>query len=435
MTIFRRIPSLLVLILVGIGATSLQSPADDPPVQPNIPKSKTSDDLPSTKALVRGNARLALDLLRSLRDDGNLFFSPIGVSEALAICFEGARGATASQMAHVLGFPEGGSRLGERFQILRQAGVNLNSDDVTFKSANGLWSQLPLKSDFENDVRDDFDAEVFEVDFASPASREEIRRWVRTQTDGAAELPAESLSDPLLRLLVINTILFKAAWAQQFDSDFTSNKPFELMDGTSRDVPTMRQKGVFRYGTWDDLEVLELPYAGGGASAFILLPARSDSESDESAGAVSPLERLEDTLTAAELDGRLSALSPKHLKIYLPRFSITSNLSLGELLRGLGMSLPFQSGADFSGITDADELNIDEVLQDARIDFDEGGTEAAVVTVVTVTGRGISQKPPPPPPVFKVDRPFMFLVRENTTGSILFMGRVTEPIEDRAGHD
>ena len=333
-------------------------------------------------------------------------------------------------MAHVLGFPEGGSRLGERFQQLRQAGVNLNSDAVSFKSANSLWSQLPLKSDFENDVRDDFDAEVFEVDFASPASREEIRQWVRTQTDGAAELPAESFSDPLLRLLVINTILFKASWALQFDSDFTSNKPFELMDGTSRDVPTMRQKGVFRYGAWEDLEILELPYAGGGASAFILLPARSDAESGESAEAVSPLERLEDTLTAAGLDDRLSALSRQQLKIYLPRFSITSNLSLSGLLQEVGMSLPFQPGADFSGITDADQLNIGEVLQDARIDFDEGGTEAAVVTVVTVIGRGISQKPPPPPPVFKADRPFMFLVRENTTGSILFMGRVTEPIED-----
>ena len=430
MTIFRRIPSVLVLTLVSIGATSLQCPADDPPVQPDIPKSKMSDDLPSTKVLVHGNTRLALELHRRLRGAGNLFFSPIGVSEALAICFEGARGATASQMAHVLGFPEGGSRLGERFQQLRQAGVNLNSDDVTFKSANSLWSQLPLKSGFESDVQDEYGAEVFEVDFQSPASREEIRQWVRTQTDGAAELPAGSLSDPLLRLMVINTLLFKAPWAQQFNSDLTSDKPFELMDGTSRNVPTMWQKGRFRHGAWDDLEILEMPYAGGMASAFILLPARSDAESDESTEAVSPLERLEDTLTAAELDDRLSALSRKQLKVYLPRFSITSNLSLGGMLQGLGMSLPFQHAADFSGITDADRLNIGEVLQDARIDFDEAGTEAAVVTVVTMLTRGISQNPPPSPPVFRADRPFMFLVRENTTGSILFMGRVTEPTED-----
>ena len=430
MTIFRRIPSVLVLTLVSIGATSLQSPADDPPVQPNIPISKSSSDMTSIKALVRGNNRFALDLYRRLKGDGNLFFSPNGVSEALAICFEGARGATATQMADVLGFPEGGSWLGERFQRLRQAGVNLNSDAVTFKSANSLWSQLPLKSGFESDVQDEYGAEVFEVDFQSPASREEIRQWVRTQTDGAAELPAESLSDPLLRLMVINTLLFKAPWAQQFNSDLTSDKPFELMDGTSRNVPTMWQKGRFRHGAWDDLEILEMPYAGGMASAFILLPARSDAESDESTEAVSPLERLEDTLTAAELDDRLSALSRKQLKVYLPRFSITSNLSLGGMLQGLGMSLPFQHAADFSGITDADRLNIGEVLQDARIDFDEAGTEAAVVTVVTMLTRGISQNPPPPPPVFRADRPFMFLVRENTTGSILFMGRVTEPTED-----
>ena len=430
MTIFRRIPVVVVLTLLSIGVTALQCPADDPPVRPTPPNSKTSSDLKSTKALVRGNTGFALDLYRRLKGDGNLFFSPNGVSEALAICFEGARGATATQMADVLGFPEGGSWLGERFQRLRQAGVNLNSDAVIFKSANSLWSQLPLNSGFESDVQGEYDAEVFEVDFQSSASREEIRQWVRTQTDGAAELPAESLSDPLLRLLVINTLLFKASWAQQFNSELTSDKPFELMDGTSRNVPTMWQKGRFRHGAWDDLEILEMPYAGGRASAFILLPAKSDAESDDSTEPVSPLEHLESTLTAAELDDRLNALSPKSLKVYLPRFSITSNLSLGGVLQGLGMSLPFQLDADFSGITDADRLNIGKVLQDARIDFDEGGTEAAVVTVVTMLTRGISQEPAPPSVLFKADRPFMFLVRENSTGSILFMGRVIDPVDD-----
>ena len=170
MTIFRRIPSVLALTLVSIGATSLQCPADDPPVQPNVPKSKITSDMKSAEALVRGNTRFALDLYRRLKGDDNLFFSPYGVSEALGICFEGARGATAAQMADVLGFPEGGSWLGERFQRLRQAGVNLNSDAVTFKSANSLWSQLPLKSSFESDVQDEYDAEVFEVDFQSPFS-------------------------------------------------------------------------------------------------------------------------------------------------------------------------------------------------------------------------------------------------------------------------
>lgn len=434
MRIFRRIPSVLAFTLLTIGVTSLQCPADDPPVQPNIPISKSSSDMTSTmastKALVRGNTRFALDLYRGLKGDGNLFFSPNGVSEALAICFEGARGATAAQMADVLGFPEGGSWLGERFQRLRQAGVNLNSDAVIFKSANSLWSQLPLKSGFESDVQGEYDAEVFEVDFQSPASREEVRQWVRTQTDGAAELPAESLSDPLLRLLVINTLLFKASWAQQFNLDLTSDKAFQLMDGTSRNVPTMWQKGRFRHGAWDDLEILEMPYAGGRASAFILLPAKSESESDDSTEPVSPLDHLEDTLTAAELDDRLNDLSPKSLKVYLPRFSITSNLSLGGVLQGLGMILPFQLDADFSGITDADRLNIGKVLQDARIDFDEGGTEAAVVTVVTMLTRGISQKPAPPSVIFKADRPFMFLVRDNSTGSILFMGRVIDPVDD-----
>jgi serpin B len=430
MTIFRRIPSVLVLTLLSIGVTALQCPADDPPVQPSISNSKTSSDMKSTKALVRGNTRFALDLYQRLKGDGNLFFSPNGISEALAICFEGARGATAAQMAEVLGFPEEGSRLGERFQRLRQAGVNLNSDAVTFKSANSLWSQLPLKSGFESGVQDKYDAEVFEVDFQSPDSREKIRQWVRTQTDGAAELPAESFSDPLLRLMVINTLLFKASWAQQFDSDFTSEKPFELMDGSSTNVPTMRQEAVFRHGAWDDLEILELPYAGGRASAFILLPAKSGSESNDSTEGLSPLEHLEETLTAAELGKRLSALSSKRLSVSLPRFSITSNLSLGGALQGLGMTLAFQHDADFSGITTADQLNIGEVLQDARIDFDEGGTEATVVTVVTMLTRGISQKPAPAPVVFKADRPFMLLVRENTIGSILFMGRVTEPIED-----
>lgn len=434
MTIFRAL-SVSLVSLSSIGVLSLQCPADDPPVEPNVPMSKMTSDAVSTKALVQGSTRFALDLYSRIKGDGNLFFSPAGVSEALGICFEGARGATAAEMAKALGFPMAGANLGAEFQALREAGKSLNTDAVRFESANSLWSQLPLQEGFERDVRAVFDAEVSSVNFKSPSAREAIRAWVRAKTDGKAELPPESLSDPLLRLLVINTLLFKASWALQFNEEMTSEKPFERMDGTSITVPTMRKKSAFRYGSWEDLQILEMPYEGDGASAFILLPARSDSDLDDSTPSSSPLERLEESLTVGVLEKRLNGLSRTMLSVHLPRFSITSNLSLRQPLQTLGMSLPFQTDADFSGMTSADRLKIDQVLQDARIDFDEGGTEAAVVTVVTLVGRSISKQPKPPIPEFRADRPFMFLIRENTTGSILFMGRVTDPVETDPGSE
>ena len=421
MVTFRRILNVLLL------STSTAAPtcfADDPPVQPNVPISSLPPETTSIEALVGGNTHFALELYKQIKGEGNLFFSPNGVSEALALCFEGAGGATAKQMAQVLGFPQEGADLGARFRRLREAVARLNTDFVTYKSDNGLWSQLPLQKAFETSVRTDFDAEVFNVDFRSPAAREDVRAWVRDRTDGAAELPAEAFSNPLLRLLVINTLLFKASWAQQFDPERTVKAPFELMDGTRIDVPTMRMDTVLRHGTWDDIRILEMPYEGGGASAFILLPAPGVSGSD---GSIDALRRFERGLTGPELEKRLEGLSQAMISVHLPRFSIASNIALGEHLQALGLSLPFQNDADFSGITTADQLQIDKVLQDAKIDFHEGGTEAVVVTVVTLVGRGAPRKPEPPTVVFRADRPFMFLIRENSTGAILFMGRVSEP--------
>ena len=424
MMLFSRI---LNVLLLSTGLATPRCFADDPPVQPNIPISSLPSETTSTEALVRGNTHFALELYKQIKGDENIFFSPNGVSEALALCFEGAGGATADQMAEVLGFPEEGADLGARFRQLRNAGANLNTDVVTFKSNNALWSQLPLREAFEASVRTGFDADVFNVDFGSSSAREDVRTWVRDRTDGAVELPGGALANPLLRLLVINTLVFKAPWAQPFDSKRTVKAPFELMDGTRIDVPTMHMDHAFRHGRWDDLEILEMPYQGGGASAFILLPAPRPFDSD---GTVETLKRLEDGLTGPELEKRLNGLSPARISVHLPRFSITSNISLGEHLLALGLSLPFQNDADFSGITSADDLHIDKVLQDARIDIDEAGSEAAAVTVVTLVGRGAPREPEPPAVVFRADRPFMFLIRENSTGSILFMGRVSQPRED-----
>jgi serpin B len=395
----------------------------DPPETPS-PSSQAA--ISSAQPLVQGNTAFALRLYKAIGGQGNLFLSPQGASEALAICFEGARGKTAAQMAEVLGFPDGGRNLEKSYATLRAAIAGLDSETVEFRSANSLWSQLPLESDYIDSMKRDFGADLFSVRFGTPEARDQIFNWVEKQTDGKVKVPEEAISDPLLRVLVINTLFFKAPWAEQFSKRFTQELPFELSDGRTVEVPTMVKDGVFGFGRWDDLQILELPYHGGGASAFVLLPAAAQpAHGDESEGGA--LERMVASLDASSLQQRLNALSSEKLSVYLPRFSIRSELDLAGLLQSLGMSLPFSLDADFSGMTTYDDLHIDKVLQDAWIDLDESGTEAAAVTSVSMNTRGAPRSPGKLPNVFRADRPFMFLIRENSTGSILFMGRVSEP--------
>ena len=298
---------------------------------------------------------------------------------------------------------------------------------------NSLWSKIKFLPDYSRVVKAEYGADLFKVqDFTSSETKQRLDTWVSEKTRGKGVFPKQALDDPLLQLLIVNTLYMKASWHQQFPKRATKEMPFHLLDGSEVDVPMMVQSGSFRHGGWYDLEVLGIPYKGGELSAIFLLPTGNKKSVEGAQGlgtrrARTTLAEIEADLTASDLRNALRCMELERVRVFLPRFSISAKLGLKEMLEALGMTDAFsQKVADFSGMTGDTPLRIGAVLQNARIDVDETGTEAVAVTVAALSTRGgVREKPAAK--VFRADRPFMFVLRENITGTILFMGRVVDP--------
>jgi serpin B len=222
--------------------------------------------------------------------------------------------------------------------------------------------------------------------------------------------------DGSTRLVLVNAIYFKGNWIRQFETRLTKKEPFHLSSGNTVTVPLMRQTDEFDYAESPDLQVLELPYAGGDLSMVVLLPRTVDG-----------LGNLEAELTTQNLKAWTGNLRHKKVIVFLPKFRVTSGFSLAETLAGLGMPDAFDGDlADFSGMDGRRDLFISAVAHKAFIEVNEEGTEAAAATAVMVGLTGLPQTNAPPP-VFRADHPFLFFIRDNSNGSILFLGRVTDP--------
>ncbi len=374
-----------------------------------------------TQALVKSNTTFALDLYTQLRSmEGNLFCSPYSISAALAMTYAGARGNTATQMTDVLHFSLEPELLCQTFAGL-QAHLNALQEqgNLRLSLANALWAQEGYRflNDFLALVVKHYKAALNYADFttAYEAARQEINTWVEQQThDKIKDLIAEGMVSELTRLVLVNGIYFKGNWANQFEKTSTSNAEFWVTPDTNVDVPMMSQTQEFNFAhiADADVQILELPYAGDGLSMIILLPLKNDG-----------LTHLENSLYAENLEFWLGQLSPLEVMVYLPKFSINCGFMLNKTLTAMGMPDAFGDRADFSGMDGTRELSISAVIHKAFVEVNEEGTEAAAATAVVMLGRGLSM----PPPVFRADHPFLFLIRENHTGSILFFGRVVNP--------
>jgi serpin B len=371
------------------------------------------------KTLVAGNTAFALDLYRELRgDEGNLFFSPYSISAALGMTYAGARGNTEEQMARVLHFALDQPRLHPAFASLeaRLRAVQ-DKEDVQLRVANSLWphESYPLLDEFLALTEQFYGVEITPLDYNEPeVARETINAWVEERTEGKIEdlIPPGTL---LQLLVLVNAIAFKGNWACQFDEALTRDAPFWLAPGNQVRVPLMQQLGTFGYARLDELHVLELPYAGDDVSMVVLLPAKIDG-----------LAALEDSLSAENLNRWMGRLLASEVQVYLPRFEMRCNFRLGARLEAMGMTDAFDGSADFSGIDGTQSLLISAVFHQAYVDVNEEGTEAATATAVEMAPKGI----PLPSPTFRADHPFVFLIRERMTGSLLFLGRVANPAPD-----
>jgi len=374
--------------------------------------------------LVDDNSEFAFDLYQALiHQGGNLFYSPYSISLALAMTYAGARGETEQQMADTLRFALQQDRLHPAFNSLDLALASRGEgakgkDDKGFRLhiVNAIWGQKDYKflPEFLDVLAENYGAGLRLLDFMREPdqSRITINNWVSDQTEGKIkDLIPQGVIDALTRLVLTNAIYFNAAWLNPFDKELTSNGTFHLLDGGDVTVPMMRQTHSFGYITGDGYQAVELPYDGNQLSMIILLPDSGKFES------------FRNSLNAALVDHIVSDLQSREVDLTMPKFQFESEFSLADTLAAMGMPVAFSDEADFSGMTGNRELTITDVVHKAFVSVDEAGTEAAAATAVVV---GLTAIPVQPVQV-TVDRPFMFLIRDIETGTILFVGRVMNP--------
>lgn len=369
-------------------------------------------------AVVKGNTQFAVDLYRKLKTTkGNLFCSPFSISVAMAMTLAGARGETETQMEQALHLDLGRQRVHAALANLQAAIASVEQEgNVKLSVANRLWPQqrYPLLEEYLELLRECYGVTIEALDFAdAERARKTINAWVEDKTEGKiTDLIGPGVLDALTRLVLTNAIYFKGNWASRFDQRETSQETFWISPADKSSVPMMTQVDRFGYSARQpDLQILELPYAGNQLSMIVLLPKRVDGISE-----------LETALTEENLSRWTSHLRQREVSVYLPRFRVRSQFGLNGVLRSLGIENAF-SDADFSGMDGTKALYLSAVIHQAFVDVNEEGTEAAAATAVVMAVRSM----PAPPPVFRADHPFVSVIRENSTGSILFLGRMSNP--------
>ena len=409
------VPALLTLVGCGSGAEMARSEAERVAV-PDVGEAHLSD-------LVDGNTEFALDLYQELRGGGgNLFYSPYSISVALAMTYAGARGETAQQMADTLHYILAGDDLHAAFNALdlelaSRGGVAEEQDEDRFQLsiANSIWGQsgYSFLPEFLDVLGQNYGAGLRLLDFVNDTeeSRLAINDWVSDETESKIEdLLQPGVLTQDTRLVLANAVYFNGSWLLPFLEGNTANGVFHLLDGGEATLPMMNQTEMFGYAQGDGYQVIELPYTGREASMLILLP-------DEDR-----FEEFEGSLDGERLETALQGLESQNVALAMPRFSFDARLSLGDTLAEMGMPDAFGGDADFSGMTGNRDLFIGAIEHKAFVSVDEVGTEAAAATAVVMLE---SERPSPVEVV--IDDPFIFVIRDTETGTILFVGRVADP--------
>ena len=351
----------------------------------------------------------SLELSKTLYDRGeNLFCSPLSLSTALAMTYAGANGKTLEEYETVMHYP-GEQTFGEiksfsdRLNHLGKFGnVSLNID-------NALWFRMQLKPDFVTRMKESFGASFYPLTGAKP-----INDWANEKTKGRIPKVLEDVDiTPDIRLVLTNAIYFKGKWKSTFDSARTHDAPFYQSDGEKKDCKLMYQKSAFKYLENNNYQALELPYSGEEVVMQVFLPSQN-----------SNVKSLLAQLKLEDLD-LLEKSYAQDVNVFLPRFKMETSYDLIEPLKSMGLNLPFQGG-DFSKMA-GDRLEISKIIQKAFVELKEEGTEAAAVTVIMMRTESSINENPVYVPEFRADRPFFFVIREKSTGLILFTGVVENP--------
>lgn len=447
----------LVLLFLSMLTGCMLYPAIGHP-QPAVPPDPTAKEF-HFQFVPHMNNNFALDLYTQVakeRPGQNLFFSPYSILSALTMTAEGARGGTALQMGTVLRFPEQARRSDDASVPWDTASIHremaplkrlLLDEDRAYEIniANALWLEqtYPFRPQFLAILNETYGAAARQVDFMfnSDPTRIRINKWVEEQTKNKIkDLLAPGTIDAATRFVLANAIYFKGNWTDEFDERKTQPEDFTLLDGSSIKVPLMSRRSLFTHyaelkpdGTPnspalnedppsfdtppnpDGFQILKLEYRGGDVEMVILLPKKHTG-----------LPALEKVLTTDTLTQWLDTAKRQEVHVFLPKFKLEESISLKQMLSAMGMPKAFQPNG-FLGMSDADDaeqLYISHVAHKAYVEVNEEGTEAAAATMAV--GRMLSARNPPIP-TFRADRPFLFLIRDKPTGTMLFLGRMMRP--------
>ncbi len=375
----------------------------------------------TTEPLVQSNTEFAIDLYQHLKSSGgNLLFSPYSISSALAMTYAGSRAETAAQMAAVLHFDLDQEQLHPAFAVLAATLNKLQAGGgIELAVANSLWPHIryPLLEEYLTRIETYYGAKITPLDFGIEATaRKTINAWAAAKT----QEKIKTLIDPGLigkdtLLVLTNALYFKGRWARPFNPNQTQNQSFWISPEKSTSIPMMTQELDAEYAETGDLQILQMPYQGKAQSLVVLLPQQSDG-----------LAKLEKALTVDSLRQWIGQTSRRKVRVYLPRFKLESAFKLNDPLKALGMGAAFDpAAANFAGMDGIGMLYIAIVLHKTFMEVNEEGTEAAAATAVMMKPRGIEM--PLPPVLFRADHPFIFLIRDQLTGSIFFLGKYSNP--------
>lgn len=409
---------LVILIIFMVSVTSCKTSKEkikekNPEVQNHTTAMQISD-----YSVVEFNNAFAFDIYKKIcANDQNRLCSPYSISGALAMTYAGAAGKTQQQMSAVLHFPENNNSFYEKYLFYNESIDLINGEETNLFSANSIWAQkdFSFKNEYFAVLDKYFKSKPYTVDFIKEPenSRKEINSWVEDKTvNKISELIKPGLISDVTRLVLVNSIYFKAPWLHQFDEKL--NKTDHFYTGLNNSVLTtfMSNENNYKYYSDNDFSAIEVPYRNGKISMLLILPKKT-----------SYFDTLKQSMGVNWYNQLLTKMTTKKVRFLIPKFKITSEFELSKELKEMGMTDAFSDAADFSLMNGKKNLKISEVVHKTFINIDEAGTEAAAATAVIMRIKSA----PVDVVEFRADHPFMFIIKENSTKSILFAGNLYDP--------
>ncbi len=410
----RHLIIIIVVAVIGVGVFSTFS-ALFPDVNSNSENIVNS----APESLPTNNKDFVFDFYSKVAEqnpESNLFFSPLGISMAFSLAYEGAEGETARQMQQAFDFEKDDKKRGEMVAELLE---RLDGKDLyKLQVANALWVKdgYKINQSYLDTATTYYNSTVDNVDFVTNDGVNKINGWVKQKTEGKIQdiLPPDS-TDDLTRMVITNAVYFKGKWALQFNQQKTTEELFWIDKDKSVEVMMMKQPAdMFHYAETDDLQALEMYYVGGDISMLVLLPKDRDG-----------INSLEKSLDMQKIDSINNMMERQPLTVHIPKFEFETEYGLVGLMKNLGIHDAFdKNNANFEGITD-EQVYLEQAKHKAFVSVDEEGTEAAAVTALVVRA---TSGPPTPEHEFIADHPFVFVIQEKDTGEILFIGRLVNPL-------